>query len=125
LQCKCAECSENDAVDPSHTKAGFSGPVEGDFVIVVNWRRCIGLCHLYFYTIVWSCVRMGTILMDRWHDVFEMFECLFAKRCQGNMYVAIVIDPVKVDFDVILSRVVHRNILVAFEGVNEMIGIIT
>jgi hypothetical protein len=40
------------------------------------------------------------------------------------MYLAIVIVPVKVYFDIFFSGVIHRETIVAFEGVNEVIGIV-
>lgn len=57
--------------------------------------------------------------------VVEAFEGLFVEGSHGKMYLAIVIVPVKIGFILFFSSVVHKDIVVAFESVDEMVGIIT
>jgi hypothetical protein len=81
-----------------HSQESVQGPVEGVLLIIVNWRRCISLCHVYFCVVVWKYVQMWAVLINGWCDVVKTFECLLTKRGHGKVDFAVVIVPADIDF---------------------------
>ncbi len=56
--------------------------------------------------------------------IFKPFEGFFVKRGHGKVNFAFVIVPVEVDLDIFVAGVINRDIIMFFEGVDEVVGII-
>jgi hypothetical protein len=59
---------------------------------------------------------MWTVLVKRGGNDVKTFEGFFEEGVHEEMFFAIVIVPVKIDFDVFFSSAIHRDIIVAFES---------
>ena len=77
---------------------------------------------LYTGTIVWWRMWMRAVLRYRWSGIVKTFEGLVAKWGHGKVDFAFVIVPIDVDLDIFAGSVI--DIIVFFEGVNEVIGIV-
>ena len=58
------------------------------------------------------------------YDIIESFECLLTKMVHGEVYLTIVIVPIKVDFNIFLHCFAHQDVVILFEGVDHVVGII-
>ena len=99
----------------------FRGPVEGFFValcqlVVMYWFASFVLLHHS----VEVCVDVDCPDRCGWHDVVNTLECIFAKKSHGKVDFAVVIVPVKDDFNVFFPCGVYGNIVVSFESDDEM-----
>ena len=63
--------------------------------------------------------------MGTWSNIVESFEWLFAERVHGKVHHFVDIAPIKVDFNIFLSCIIHEDLKVLFEGVNQEVGIVT
>ena len=67
---------------------------------------------------------MWTVLRYGRSGIFKMFEG-FVTRCgHGKVDFAFAVVPVEVDLDIFADGVINRDIIMFFEGVNEVVGII-
>ena len=56
--------------------------------------------------------------------IFKMFEGFVMKRGHGKVDFALVVVPVEVDLDIFEAGVIDRDIIIFFEGVNEVVSIV-
>ena len=68
---------------------------------------------------------MWTVLQYGWDGISKTFEGFVVKQGNGNRDFAIVIVPIEVDLDIFEAGVINRDIIVFFEGVNKVVGIVT
>ena len=67
---------------------------------------------------MWAVLRYG-----RGGNV-EAFESSVMKQGHGEVDFAFVVVPIKVDLDIFAAGVIDRDVIMFFEGVNEVIGIV-
>ena len=67
---------------------------------------------------------MWAVLQYGRGGIVETFESFVAKRVHGEADFPFVVVPIEVDLDMFVAGVIDRDILMFFEGVNEVIGII-
>ena len=67
---------------------------------------------------------MWAVLQYRWGGIFKTFEGFVAKQGHGKVDFAFVVVPVEVDLDIFAASVINRDIIIFFEGVNEVVGIV-
>ncbi len=79
---------------------------------------------LYIGSVVWRHMQMWAVLRYGWSGIFKMFEGFVAKRDHGKVDFAFVIVPVEVDLVIFAAGVIDRDIVLFFEGVNEVFDIV-
>ena len=67
---------------------------------------------------------MWAVLQYGRDGIVEMFESFVVKRGQREVNFAFVVVPIEVDRDIFTAGVINRDIVMFFEGVNEVIGIV-
>ena len=56
--------------------------------------------------------------------IFKMFEGFVMKWGHGKVDFTFVVVPVKVDLDIFAAGVIDRDIMMFFEGVDEVVGFV-
>ena len=82
------------------------------------------MCHLYMGAIVSRHMWMWAVVQHGWGGIFKTFEGFVVKRGREKVDFAFVVVPVKVDLDIFAASVIDRDIIIFFEGVNEVVGIV-
>ena len=67
---------------------------------------------------------MWAVLRYRWGGIFKLFEGFVVEWGHGKVDFAFVIVPVKIDLDIFVVSVIDRDIVMFFEDVDDMVGII-
>ena len=67
---------------------------------------------------MWAVLRYGR------GGIFKTFEGFVTKQDHGKVDFAFVVVPVEVNFDIFASGVIDGDIIMFFEGVNEVVGIV-
>ena len=67
---------------------------------------------------------MWAVLRYRRGGIFKTFEGFVVKRGHGKVDFAFVVIPVEVDLDIFAAGVIGRDIIMFFEGVNEVVGLV-
>ena len=67
---------------------------------------------------------MWAVLRYRRGGILKTFEGLVGKWGHGKVDFAFAVVPVKVDLDIFAVGVINRDIIMFFEGVDEVVGIV-